>query len=346
MKKAPVLFTLIIASFILTAFGIAGSSSIYSTQKNDFRTTPMLANVFTGIKDGIYPWDLFNKEKVASYKKEKEEILAMEEKMKQKAKEEEALLNMTPEPIASASALPSPTLSPTPSPTPGYTPRYEPLRETTYDEYMNHISADIYGDAGVKFAAEYPFKTVDITYFDDALFIGDSRTVGLKKYTDLPEHADFMAVTSMTIYKALESDFDGAGRIEDALKKKSYGKIYIMLGVNEMGTGTTEDYLEAYTKLVDTIHEISPESKIIIQGIMRVDKEKNDTDKVFNNTNIQGRNNAIATLADNENIFYIDVNEVVCDEEGNLDDELTYDHLHLMGSSNEIWKTYLMEHGV
>ena len=35
--------------------------------------------------------------------------------------------------------------------------RLQPLRESTYEEYINHISADIYGDAGAVRAAEYPF---------------------------------------------------------------------------------------------------------------------------------------------------------------------------------------------
>ena len=56
--------------------------------------------------------------------------------------------------------------------------------------------------------------------------------------------------------------------------------------------------------------------------------------------------NAIATLADNEQIFYIDVNEVVCDEEGHLNTEYTYDQLHLLGMYNDLWKQFLMSHGV
>ena len=44
-----------------------------------------------------------------------------------------------------------------------------PLRGSTEEEYLSHISADIYGDAGVQKAAEYPFVAVDESYFDDAL---------------------------------------------------------------------------------------------------------------------------------------------------------------------------------
>ena len=54
----------------------------------------------------------------------------------------------------------------------------------------------------------------------------------------------------------------------------------------------------------------------------------------------------MATLADNKDIFYIDVNEVVCDEEGNLNEEYTFDQIHLLGVYNDLWKEFLLSHGV
>ena len=224
--------------------------------------------------------------------------------------------------------------------------RLAPLRESTYDEYINHISADIYGDAGVVHASEYDFSQVDESYFDDALFIGDSRTVGLRDYTDLAEHADFYCETSLTIYKVLEENFKGLGTIQDALAAKDYGKIYIMVGINELGRGTTEDYMGKYTEVIDTLRVWEPNAKIVIQGVMRVSGKKDSSDAIFNNSNINARNNAVATLADNYHIFYIDVNEVVCDEEGNLNEDYTFDNIHLLGVYNDLWKQFLLSHGV
>ena len=119
-----------------------------------------------------------------------------------------------------------------------------------------------------------------------------------------------------------------------------------MVGINELGRGTTEDYMEKYTEVVDTLRAWEPDAKLIIQGVMRVSGEKNSKDPIFNNSNINARNNAVATLADNKDIFYIDVNEVVCDEEGNLNEEYTFDQIHLLGVYNDLWKEFLLSHGV
>lgn len=32
-------------------------------------------------------------------------------------------------------------------------------------------------------------------------------------------------------------------------------------GINELGRGTTEDFMQKYTEVVDTLHELAPEAK-------------------------------------------------------------------------------------
>lgn len=75
-------------------------------------------------------------------------------------------------------------------------------------------------------------------------------------------------------------------------------------------------------------------------------KRKSDKDPIFNNVGIEQRNERIAALADGKNIFYLDMNEVVCDEEGNLKSSLTFDDIHLYGSKYGIWVDYLKENGI
>lgn len=340
IKKCPLFLILAVTGVLFTVIAIGGKNNIYKELDYNPLKAPLLSLVFTGLNEDIYPWQM-----AAG--------TGGRQVMSDSVEEEAALQEEIPDASGStqgyAESVPEPTMKPTPEPTPEPSieeGRLEPLRESTHEEYLNHISADIYGDAGVIRAAEYEFSTVDESYFDDALFIGDSRTVGLSDYTDLSEHADFYCETSLTIYKVMEESFQGKGTIEEALANKDYGKIYIMVGINELGRGTTENFMEKYTEVIDRLHELEPEALIFIQGIMRVSGEKNSTDAIFNNNNINARNHAIATLADNHTIFYIDVNEAVCDEEGNLTADYTFDQIHLLGAYNELWKQFLLTHGV
>ena len=353
MKKAPLLILIIISSCFFSLFGFAGRNDIYYNQDHNLLKAPFFTGMFIGINNDMYPWMLYDDDirseakLIADQKKEKEaKMLALmeEEKAKEEASEE---VSEAGTPTIEPTMAPKVVSTPTPTPEPTYTPRYAPLRDSTYEEYSSHISADIYGDEGELFALSYDgYMAVDESYFDNALFIGDSRTVGLRDYTDLTDHAKFLAETSLTIWKTFKTDFNGNGKLEDVLTDHSFDKIYLMVGVNELGTGTTEDFMSEYTKVVDRIIELQPDAIIYIQAIMNVDKEKSTTDSVFNNVNILGRNHAIATLADNKQVFYININESVCDEEGFLRDDLRGDHLHLKASSNKLWKNYLMLHAV
>lgn len=378
-KKCPFLLLLTSTGILFSLIGLWGHKNIYAGQEYDPLREPALVMMFQGLKEDIYPWQILEQESapVMAQKEEpgpgteKEEESAgadtvsgggiresegqgsgsdkepaKEEQKETEPEQEEAPVQKTPSPQGDEEEENPPKEEEEPEEEELPKGRIEPLRESTREEYLNHISADIYGDVGVRRAAEYEFTQVDESYFDDALFIGDSRTVGLRDYTDLSEHADFYCETSLTIQKILTENFPGLGTIEEALAGKAYGKIYIMLGINELGLGTTENFMEKYTEVVDFLCEKAPQARIFVQGIMRVTGKKHHSDAIFNNNNINARNNAIATLADNEQIFYIDVNEVVCDEEGHLNTEYTYDQLHLLGMYNDLWKQFLMSHGV
>lgn len=352
IKQSPLFLLLLVSGFLLTLIAIAGKDNIYDEQEYDPLKAPLLSVVFTGINENLYPWQLLQSKEETGPMAEIESGAEDESNEPAAGSPEVTKAEPSPEASLKPSAAPSsspaavPTNAPDPTPVPYGEERPAPLRESTEEEYLNHISADIYGDVGILKAATYDFVTVDESYFDDALFIGDSRTVGLRDYTDLSEHADFYCETSLTIYKVMEENFKGLGTIEEALGAKDYGKIYIMVGINELGRGTTEDFMAKYTEVVDRLHELEPEAKIIIQGIMRVSGEKSESDAIFNNSNINARNRAIATLADNETIFYIDVNEVVCDEEGNLNGDYTFDQIHLLGVYDDLWKQFLLSHGI
>ena len=154
---------------------------------------------------------------------------------------------------------------------------------------------------------------MDDSYFDDAVFIGDSRTVGLHDYGGL-DHSDFFATVGMNIYDLWKDAFcEVNGKkvtLEEALKAKQYKKVYFQIGINEMGRGTLDGFMNEY------------------------------------NPGSDARNQRIQQLADGVRVFYIDVNEVVCDDQGGLKQELTFDNLHLYGSKYNIWVDFLKTKGI
>lgn len=205
---------------------------------------------------------------------------------------------------------------------------------------------------GTKEAGEPVYVTVEDDYFADAVFIGDSRTVGMYEYGGLEDIAAFYASTGLTVYKIFDSDIvtvPGQKKkitVEEALQQNSFQKIYLMVGINEMGTGTVETFTAKYKEVVDHLLELQPEAILYIQGIMKVTTERSNQGDYITNEGIEARNDALSQMADNERIFYLDVNPEICDETGGMVASYTFDGVHLKAQYIEIWKDFLKSHAI
>lgn len=209
-----------------------------------------------------------------------------------------------------------------------------------------------YTDPGkIPLTTEYDYQKVKKDYFDDAVFIGDSRIVGMYDYSGLT-NATFFAKTGLTVYNLLDDEFvkdPDTGKevsVSEMMQKHKYGKIYLMVGINELGTGGTERFKEAYKEVLKKFRKWQPDAVIYVQSIMGVSAQKDKTDPVFNNTNIRDKNYAISKLTDGINIFYLNIHQIYEDENHNLAKDLTFDDVHLYAQHYDKWVKYLKTHAV
>lgn len=200
----------------------------------------------------------------------------------------------------------------------------------------------------IPFPETYEFTTSDKSYFDDALFIGDSRTVGLKKYGTL-DNADYFAAAGLNLYTLGKTKVENSEgekiKLEDMLTHNSYGKVYIMLGINELGYDF-DTTIQKYGELIDYIFSLQPDAILYVCANMHVNKLRSDLDEIHNNPAIDRMNEQIAMFADQEKIFYIDINPTFDDEEGNLAQEYISDDTHLMGIYYETWCEWYMQNTI
>lgn len=223
---------------------------------------------------------------------------------------------------------------------------------TIFEMYTPAETNSIYyiDEGKVALTTEYDYTVVGEEYFDDAAFLGDSRTMGISDYSGL--NADFFCENGMTIYKLLDEagvTYQKTGEkvnLNQVMQQKQYGKIYIMLGMNELGYRDTNYFLERYREVLSQIREWQPQAVIFLMANLHVSAEKNNIQTEFNNININAKNVAAATLADGINVFYLDSNPLFTDEDGLLKEDITFDGVHLYANNYMEWKTFLMEHGI
>ena len=67
---------------------------------------------------------------------------------------------------------------------------------------------------------------------------------------------------------------DGSKKtLEELLSQHSYERIYLMLGINELGYPPSS-VTKKYASIVDWIHQLQPQARIILEANLHVTKKK------------------------------------------------------------------------
>lgn len=193
-------------------------------------------------------------------------------------------------------------------------------------------------------ATEPTMPVLDESWFDDALFLGESRTAGLSAYGRLGK-ADYFCGEGLTVYGVLgvkASDLNFAEQsLQSLFSWKQYGKIYIHLGINELG-GNLDSYVKQYQKVIDSIRQMQPDACIILQSVLSLG-DGYSTKSWFSAESIQDINNRIRALAEENGLYFSDVNQIMTDETGYLMEGMSFDGCHLYPENYERWAQWLLE---
>lgn len=229
-------------------------------------------------------------------------------------------------PAETPSAAPSPTATPTPTPTP--TP--EPYDFTQPVPESEEVGED---------------------YFADACFIGDSRTEGFRLWSGL-EQGEFITHTGLKVFDVYEKTItyqDQEMMLLDALAMGQYGKVYVCLGLNELGYNDDQGYYDNYARLVDDIRAAQPEAVVYIQLVIPVNTQKcKDTGQrdYVTNEKIGVYNELLYQLCEDKQVPLLDPAQAIVDETGEPPYDVTSDGVHFKRAGYESWYQYLRTHTV
>ena len=188
-------------------------------------------------------------------------------------------------------------------------------------------------------------------YFDNAVFLGDSRTEGLQLFGRL-YRGDYYWARGMNVFlvdNANYHTFNVGGEtvtMIGALSKKEYDAVYIMMGVNELGC-TPSSYEQGLRAFMDKVLAAQPNAVIYLQTLPPVNEAKAHAygmESYINNTNVNRFNEIITRVAAEKNLVLLDTAEVYRDENGSLPSELSADGCHFNTGGYVRWVDYLRCH--
>ena len=192
---------------------------------------------------------------------------------------------------------------------------------------------------------------VDMSYFDDALFVGDSLTQGFLTYTANGfENASFAAYIGASPRTFINGTAQNAAgetvRPMDEILAANAKKVYILLGTNALETSTDEAFLKYYGDFLDLLLEQLPADTVFyLQSIPPASAEKAAADEKFALSRIQSVNDGIARLAYSRGMHYVDLTAALSDEAGALRaDYVAGDGLHMNAQGYGAWREALITH--
>lgn len=185
----------------------------------------------------------------------------------------------------------------------------------------------------------------DESFFDDALFIGDSRMVSSAYYARLGK-ADYFTDVGMNVFQmfsvtASDDNFD-ATDLTTLLQNRTYKKIFIMLGINECGYPMSS-LLSAYQEDIDTLKRLQPDATIYLLKVYGVSRSVAESASYFSPQRLQEVNDGIAGLADGKKVHCLDASHLYCDDEGYMKEEYTSDGVHPYAKDAALFARWLCQ---
>lgn len=235
---------------------------------------------------------------------------------------------LTPAPVPSLSAEPVPEDSPEPSPEP----------TSTAEPYWFGLPVE-------------ESDPVEESWFEDAVFLGDSRTEGLQIYSGL-HTGDFFWHRGMTVFRVDDPEKkvievqDEKMTMMEALAQKSYAKVYIMIGVNELGYPVSS-YDKGLREMVDRVKELQPGAVIYLQTLPPVNEQvaaDNGLGSYVNNANVNAFNDVVVQTARDKEVALLDVASAFRTEQGDLAADMAADGVHFRKAGYQLWYEYLKTH--
>ena len=197
----------------------------------------------------------------------------------------------------------------------------------------------------VRMVPEY--ESVDAAFFDDAVIVGDSISMTLFRcHNGMLGNAQFLVQGSYSLHNAV---YDSAAmnyrghlykNLEDAIAATGARKVFIMLGVNDLGLFGVDKTMDFYRMMIESIQSTCPNTQIYIQSMTPV--WTGAEGRLLTNYNIHLVNYRLRLLTQEYGCGFIDIASYMQDFTGGLATAYTSDrYVHLSEAGVKVWASVL-----
>lgn len=226
--------------------------------------------------------------------------------------------------------------------------RYTPARQISVQTRADGTTA-----MDFRLAALPASDPVDRSVFAQDSFLGDSLTQGMQMYSTGLPHAMFCAYKGVGPNAVVNGTSckraDGVKEVPmEALAAQQPKNLYVLLGTNVLNRdGDYSSFLTYYRLMLDMLSQSLPNTHIYVQSITPVRPEVRQTHPGLYKERLCEINNELAAIALEKGCSFLNLWEVLADENGDLRAEYAQpDGYHIKMDGYTVWVDYLRTHRV
>lgn len=195
-------------------------------------------------------------------------------------------------------------------------------------------------------------EAVEDDFFNDAVFVGDSRVSGLIDYGVLRDNtvevyaAESLDLNKVFLKQVILMDNGQYGTVLEALSQHSFEKVYVSFGLNEMGWRVMSIFEEKYVELVEEIKKLQPNATIYLLSVYNYSEDHENEDEFKNLNQVKLINEQIVKVAQTCNVEWINSNDMLGGDDVYLSREWSEDGYHLNVLGYQHWLDMLKEHTI
>lgn len=154
-------------------------------------------------------------------------------------------------------------------------------------------------------------------YYDDAVFIGGKALAGLADYGYAKAENMIITddITLANINTVILSDDGVESGVADTAIRKNAGKIYIMIGINDLDKTGNADIFTGLEDFIGSVRE-NGGARIYLMSLLPVSAEMES--EIAANADIDAYNSALLNFANKMKVYYLDVNTGFKGNDGRL----------------------------
>lgn len=189
----------------------------------------------------------------------------------------------------------------------------------------------------------------DESFLDTAVFVGDyfiyyADYIGYCEHA-LPVYSTGYDLNSLLSKKVMRLEGEEVTLTDYVASVKGAQAFYIMLSAESISWMDYPTFVKKYTALLDEIIAAQPDADIYIQSILPINQaEASKRSYSVTNEKIDQINSYLASIAEEEEVWYLDLASVFKDKNGELPEEMTTNGIRLTDEAYALWYEYILTH--